>query len=293
MAALDLASVGITKEALLGGGMVFIFVIIFGLIAVAIIWAMIYLSRFNVIVTAEERRGNSVVEYTTRGGILINPKTGVKEFVIWRRKWAWASPIRGAVPNHEHFRMTSTGKRILRIFKDDIDTYKVLPPQSKKFYDKWFKRKTKEQLATEKLQGIVNAEAQGNIPEYLTVPNVKFDELEPPVDLDWMNWSTQTVKGYAERFRNNMGFLQQNAGLVGLMGVIFLMTVFVIVGFQKWEDGSANLASAAQSNAQATQRIVEANLQMVGITTIQPQSNPGQTPTQQQVINSLGSGVTG
>lgn len=286
MAGLDIAAIGISKDGILGGGIVFIVVVVVGLIALGILWLMMYMSKFNVVVSVEERRGNSIVEYITRGGIFVNRKSKVKEFVVWRGKWQWNSPLRGAVPENSFFRMTSRGRRILRIFKDNIDTYKVLPPQKKTFYDRIFG----------KTNNIIPPIKPGTPthPDFIPVPNIEFKELEKPVDLDWMNWATQTLRGYAPRFRNDTGFLKENAGLVGLFGVIFLMTVFVIVGFQKWEDGSGNLAAAAASNAVATQKIVDANLQMVGIQTIQPQTNPPpNTPNNQQVIKSLSSGVTG
>lgn len=284
MAALDVSTIGLSKDAILGSGIVFVVVVVVGITTLAILWLMLYMSKFNVTVTVEERRGNSIVEYTTRGGIFVNTKSKVKEFVVWRGKWNWGSPLRGQVPENHYFRMTSRGRRILRIFKDNTDTYKILPPQKKSFYSKIFGK-------TDLIPPI--KPGTQTHPEFIPIPNVEFRDLAKPVDLDWMNWATQTLRGYAPRFRNDTGFLKENAGVVGLMGVIFLLAVIVIVGFQKWEEGSGNLASAAASNAAATQSIVNANLQMVGIQTIRPQTNPPPTATNQQVIKSLGSGITG
>jgi len=126
MAAIDIASIGLTKTNLLSGGMTFIVFIIFILLASAGIGFVMWLSRYRMMIFVEERRGNSVIEYLTRGGIIVNNKSGVKELVVWRGKWNWNLPLRSEVPDNKYFRINSKGAKFLRIIKDSVDTFKVV-----------------------------------------------------------------------------------------------------------------------------------------------------------------------
>lgn len=196
------------------GGLLFVGFIGFIIILAVIFGVMLYLGRFRLKIEVEEKRGKGQVQYTTRGGIVKNRKTGVKELVIWRHKNNPAHSLRSGVPDWDLFRTDLKGKRVLRIYKDSVDTFKIIPP--------------------------VNEEDAGK-----------------PVDLDWYNWASQSLKGNAERYRNDRGILRENAGIIGLFGVIFLVMVIVIVGFSKWEEGTGNLAATAAQVAETSQNLKE------------------------------------
>jgi len=99
--------------------------------------------------------------------------------------------------------------------------------------------------------------------------------------LDWYNWASQTLKGMSPRFRNDVGFLRENAGIVGLGMISFIFVVMIIVGFQKWEDGTANLKATAASNAQSVGYITNAQIAAGGVQVVTPTGGVSQQITPQ------------
>lgn len=117
----------------IGGGFLnsaytLVLIIIFGIILVGFVMLIMYLLRYPIRVDVETRYGNNVVEYTTRGGIIKDRKSGVKKFVVWRTNTNPFQPWEGALPSHKDMRQSVKGKRRVRIFKDTEDGFKIIPP---------------------------------------------------------------------------------------------------------------------------------------------------------------------
>ena len=110
------------------GSLLFLGIIFLLVSLLFLIWLIVWLGQFKIRVDVEERRGKNLIEYSTRGGIVLNKKKNIKEFALWRTRYNPVGMIRGAIPSNDMFRITGKGKNILRAYKDSVDTFKVIPP---------------------------------------------------------------------------------------------------------------------------------------------------------------------
>ncbi len=129
-----MASDVLTGAATVFGGVLGNATWVIGLIFVALIgvffvWIASTLSKYNIKIEIVEPRGNGLVTFRKRGGIIKNKDTESKDFVILTSSMnPWRPLVTMPVPSKDSYWQDKKGKRILRIYMTSEDSCEIIKP---------------------------------------------------------------------------------------------------------------------------------------------------------------------